>query len=85
MLILLEIMRQKKDQGPAVKFYKIYRQLFNCKRLDSCYISLFMLRTSTYQAVVECEYADVSSMVDVVASHDGVCIVLDPDASQCVA
>ena len=37
---------------------------------------------AVYHAVVEGEHADVSPVVDVVASYDGVAVVFHPDARQ---
>ena len=36
----------------------------------------------THDAVVECEDADVAPVVDVVAAHDRVGVVLDPHAGE---
>jgi hypothetical protein len=37
------------------------------------------------QSIVESEDADVSAVVDMIATHDGVCVILHPDTCQRVA
>lgn len=36
----------------------------------------------TYDAIIKGEYADISTMVDVVTPHDWIRMVLHPDASK---
>ena len=43
------------------------------------------INTTTYHSAVECEDADVASVVYVIAPHDGVRSVLDPDSGQGVS
>jgi len=41
-----------------------------------------LMRICLYLAIVEREYADIAAVVYVVAPHDGVGVILHPDAGQ---